>query len=319
MPTALAEWHIELENIMHRRNLTLALAVMMGAVWAPAAIGATPTGAYAQFKYCPYTDTNVGSCLYSVTSSGSFKIGSTTLPIDKPIVLQGGVESLGLSPLYDAVGAPTLAAPPGKVPGGLLGIMNPRSDWPYPLWLAFWSIVGTANDVTATMELVQQGQATLSNALYPPNDGVNDNTALRLAVRVRLQNPFLGNNCYIGTPQNPIIINLQTGTTSPPLPNQPISGDPGTTQIVWTDEPNYIGYLQTSGATFVDNSFSVPAASGCGNIALGLPIVTQVLDALVSGAVNLKVGLPSAGGKNTAIMNSEAAIAAAQYVLASEQ
>ena len=305
---------------MRRRHSVLALAMaMMGAAWAPIAIGGTPSGPYAQFKYCPYTDPNVGSCLYSVTGSGSFTIGTTTLPIDKPIVLQGGVESLAQSPLYDAVGAPTLAAPPGKVPGGLLGIMNPAPDWPFPLWLAFWNIVNTANDVTATMELVQQGEATLSNALYPPNDGVNDNTALRLAVRVRLQNPFLGNNCYIGTPQNPIIINLQTGVTNPPLPNQPISGDPGTTQIVWTDEPNYIGYLQNSGATFVDNAFSVPAASGCGNIALGLPIVTEILDALVSGAVNLKVGLPSAAGKNTAIMNGDSAIAASVYVQDSEQ
>lgn len=297
---------------------TAALAAALTLASASAAHGGTPSGPYAMFKYCPYTNPSVGSCVVNTTTSGTLKIGSTTMPIDKPIVMQGGIENIGPSPFYAAVGAPTLQAPPGKVPGGLLGIVNPAPDWPGPLWTAFWAIVGAVNDVSATIEPVQPVQTNFGNALFPPNDG-SDPTVARLAVRVHLQNPFLGGSCYIGSAQDPIVLKLQTGTTAPPPPNQPISGDPGTAYTVWTDEPNFIGYLQVDGNTLVDNAFAVPKARGCGNIALGLPILTPLLDALVSGAVNLKVGLPAAAGTNTAIMSGKSSIAAAQYVLDSEQ
>lgn len=304
---------------MSRTLLLTSLAVALaGSLAAPVASAATPSGPYAMFRYCPYTNPNVGSCVLNTTTSGSLTIGSTVMPIDKPIVLQGGVENLGPSPLYDAVGAPTLDSPPGKVPGGLLGIMNPSPNWPLPLWILFWSIVNTANDVNATIEPVATTQTNFGNAIFPPTDG-SDPTAATLTVRVKLDNPFLGNNCYIGSAQNPIVLKLQTGITSPPPPNQPISGDPGLATTIWTDEENFIGYLQVDDNTFVDNTFAVPVASGCGNVALGLPILTELLDALVSGAVNLKVGLPSVAGKNTAIMNGEASIAAAAFVLDSEE
>ena len=105
---------------MSKASLSLALAAMLAGLAAvPAAHAGTPSGPYAMFKYCPYTNPAVGSCVINTTHSGVFVIGNTTLPIDKPIVLQGGVENLGPSPLYQAIGAPTLSSPPAKVPGGL--------------------------------------------------------------------------------------------------------------------------------------------------------------------------------------------------------
>ncbi len=303
---------------MSKTKFSVAVAAALAALAsAPPAFAdvTAPQSAWQIFQYCPYNNPDVASCLYAVVNSGSFTIGSTSLPITQPITLQAGVVNLGPSPLYDAVGAPTLSAPPAQVPGGLLGIVNPAPSWPGPLWTAFWAIVGSANNVTATMELLPGSSANLVNALYPPTDGSNP-TALQLNVRVHLQNPFLGNTCYIGSTASPITINLQTGTTSPPAPNKPISGNPGNSYYVWTDEANYVGYIQDDGNTLVDNAFSVPGANGCGNIALGLPILTPVLEALVNGAVNLKVGLPSAAGKNTAVMNGNSSIGAAFYVAA---
>jgi hypothetical protein len=306
---------------MIKTSLSLAfVGALASAASMPAAVAGTPSGAFSKFKYCPYTNPNVTTCLYNVVDSGSFVIGNTTLPITSPITLQGGLENVGPSPLYDAVGAPTLASPAAQVPGGLLGIVNPAPDWPFPLWVAFWNIVNSVNGVTATIEPVATIQTNFLQALYPPAPGSGeDPVAARLAVRVHLQNPFLGGTCYIGSAQNPVRINLQTATTNPPPPNQPISGNPGNSYFVWVDEANYIGYIQDDDNSLVDNSFAVPGASGCGNVALGLPIITQVLDFLVSGAVNLKVGLPSAAGKNTAIMNGDSSLASSAYVLASEQ
>lgn len=302
---------------MRKTSLFFVLAAALsGALAASDAVAGTPSGAYAMFQYCPYTDPNVASCVYSVTSSGTLSIGNTSLPITQPIILQGGLADLGPGPLFDAVGAPTLIAPAANVPGGLLGVVNPAPDWPGPLWTLFWTLVGTVNNVSATMELVGTTQTNFGNALNPPTDG-SDPTAVRLSARVHLQNPFLGDTCYIGSAANPIVIQLQTGTTNPPLPNQPISGNPGTLNFIFTDPVNYIGYLEEDGISLVDNSFAVPGASGCGNVALGLPILTPVLETLVSAAVNLKVGLPSAGGKNTAILNGTTSIAAAAYVLGS--
>lgn len=302
-------------------TLAFAVTVTLAAVATPSiSVAATPPAPYNVFQYCPYNNPSVlqyGSCVYNVTTSGTLAIGSTSLPIDKPIILQGGIEWLADSPLYDAIGAPTLNAPPGNVPGGLLGISAPPCGDVF-LCAAFWNIVNTVNGVTATMESVQTIQTNFANALYPPTDG-SDPTVARLAVRVRLSNPFLGNSCYIGSAQNPIVIKLQTGTTNPPLPNHPISGAQGTYAEILTDEANGYSYSRVSGSTMVDNSFAVPAASGCGNIALGLPIITPVLDFLVSGAVNLKVGLPSASGKNTAIMNGDTLLAGAYVVLALSQ
>jgi len=304
-----------------RTSLFLSLAsALFGVTASVSAVAGTPSGIYTIFQHCPYNNPDVTACVYSVTDSGTLKMGSTTLPITPSIVLQGGLgpASFGQGPLYDAVGAPTLSAPSAQVPGGLLGLVNPAPNWPGPLWTLFWSLVGTVNNVTATLEPVQTIQTNFGNALNPPTDG-SDPTAVTLAVRAHLGNPFLGSNCYIGSAASPIVLHLQTGTTNPPPPNQPIAGAPGTLNFIYSDPVNFIGYLEEDDVSLVDNSFSVPAASGCGNIALGLPIITPVLEALVSAAVNLKTGLPSAAGKNTAIMNGTTSIAATPYVLASEQ
>jgi hypothetical protein len=42
---------------------------------------------------------------------------------------------------------------------------------------------------------------------------------LTLPIRVHLENATLGNNCYVGSFTNPIVLHLTAGTTSPPPPN----------------------------------------------------------------------------------------------------
>jgi hypothetical protein len=50
-----------------------------------------------------------------------------------------------------------------------------------------------------------------------------------------------------------------------------------------------------TGVNIVDNTFAVPAASGCGFTFLDKPLITA--------AVNLKEGLPAAAGQNSAILS----------------
>jgi hypothetical protein len=60
---------------------------------------------------------------------------------------------------------------------------------------------------------------------------LGDFEAVQLPVKVHLENPFLGSSCYIGSNSSPIVINLTTGTTSPPPPNTPIKGSKGTIEV----------------------------------------------------------------------------------------
>jgi len=112
-------------------------------------------------------------------------------------------------------------------------------------------------------------------------------TALTLSAKIHLINPFLGSSCYIGSAASPIVIPLTLGTTSPPLPNLPIKGKIGTIQPL-------ISAIQLLGLVLVNNSFSVPAATGCGTTGGGL----------VNASINQKLGLPSPAGHNTIVIDA---------------
>jgi hypothetical protein len=117
--------------------------------------------------------------------------------------------------------------------------------------------------------------------------------ALTLPTRVHLENSFLGNECYIGSAKHPVNVELSTGTTSPPLPNEPIKGNPG------EPESKHGGELViVKKNSLVNNSFAAPEAEGCGS-----EILFGLFTGLVDDAVNSEIGLPSAAGHNTAILN----------------
>jgi hypothetical protein len=258
----------------------------------------TPTGEYANFSQCPLSNPAVVTCIYGKTTSGEFKIGSTSVPLTKATTLQGGIEQKGSELTFvGAANGETLSKTPETVPGGLLKIVAP-SSWPGWLQAIFNEFINKGlTGVTATTELV--GTPTLN--LFAALSG--SGTALALPVRVHLENPFLGGSCYIGSGSHPISVNLTTGTTSPPAPNEPITGSPGQTEV--KNEGNLIFIANNS---LVDNSFAVPTAEGCGGI----------FSFLVDPAVDAELGLPSAAGHNTAILNGSQELAAATAVRASE-
>jgi hypothetical protein len=289
--------------------LALTVPVAVLAVASPAL--AQPKGPYAVFAQCPTNVPGVALCNYAQTTSGEFAIGSTKVPINKTITLQGGAISTGESNnffLYPAKNGESLSKTELNVPGGLLDFVDCEeitgNGW-------FETAVRDAckavfenktTGVTATTELVANEHNpalfNLTNLL------VGEGTALTLPVRVHLKNPFLGNSCYVGSESSPIQLHLTTGTTSPPEPNKPISGTVGH----FSEEEEV---LVVSGNSLVDNAFSVPKAEGCGEFLF----VTGFLDSLV----NAKIGLPLAAGHNTAILSGTLRSASAEAVIASEK
>ncbi|MGX6446708.1 hypothetical protein ACVU7I_01350 [Patulibacter sp. S7RM1-6] len=277
----------------------IAATVGAAALAAASSASAAPTGIYADFANCPTGNPDVASCLVSDTTGGSIKLGNQTVPINKTIRLKGGVtvdEDTFETGFVNATNGQTLSRTPLKVPGGLTGLITPPADWSQPLKTLFYAAVNAGNDVTATAELAGPVQFSFGNLLN------GTGTAIELPLRVKLDNPFLGDNCYIGSSSSPVRLRLTNGTTTPPAGVAPISGVPG--------ELGAIEDITTlSGQSLVDNTFSVPKASGCGG----------VFSFAVNPIVNLKIGLPSAAGVSVARFNGNAKLAPAASVAASEQ
>lgn len=278
--------------------VTVALTVAL--VGAVPALAKEPTGDFAVFKQCPLSNPAVSLCIFAQSSGGEFKVGTTTVPINKTITLQGGSivnEETGAETFVGASNGETLSKTALTVPGGLLGIMAPTS-WPQWLQNIFNEFINNGiTGVTATTELVANPGISRANLLF------QEGTALQLPARVKLSNPFLGNSCYIGSAAHPIVQNLTTGTTNPPLPNTPISGAVG--ELEFKDNFQYVIIRNNS---LVDNAYAAPGAEGCGGI----------FSFLIDPAVDAKLGLPSAAGKNTTRLNGSLQNGTREGVEASE-
>lgn len=288
------------------RRLFLAGALVF-AMLVPASAVASPhhpTGEFAQFGDCPLSRATLTACLFSESSAGSFTIGKKNVPIVNPVVLQGGLEwkesILEELPLIAAEDGNTLVKTPQPVPGGLLGIEAP-AWWPKFLRDLFNETINNGfTGVTATVEIAGSASSVKLNSL---NLLIGSGTALALPAKIKLDNPFLGSSCYIGSNSSPVQLNFTTGTTSPPPPNKPITGSPGTAS------ENAGGTLVTfSGGRLVNNSYAAPGANGCGGL----------FSFLIDPFVNSIVGLPSAAGTNTAILEGVIKIGEPAAVRASE-
>jgi hypothetical protein len=302
------------------RKRTLTLAVM--ALMAPVAVMmmaspafAEPKGIFKIFNDCPTTTPGNALCSFAQTTGGEFAIGSTKVPINKTITLQGGAVHTG-GPneneyfLLPAKDGNSLSKTELNVPGGLLNIINCEEIKGNGFFETLERNACKAifenktTGVTATTELV----ANMSNPAILNLAGLalEEGTALVLPVRVHLKNPLLGEECYIGSESSPIQLHLTTGTTAPPLPNKPIKGSGGT---FFEETEKGQSLTAVTGNSLVDNAFSTPVASGCGGF----------FSFLINPIVNSKLGLPSAAGHNTAILSGSLRAAENSAVVASEK
>ncbi|HSC21115.1 MAG TPA: hypothetical protein VLC07_05250, partial [Solirubrobacterales bacterium] len=58
----------------------------------------SPKGEFAPFADCPLSNPAVVNCFYSLSSGGSFTIGTKKVPLVNPVTLQGGMEVLETAP-----------------------------------------------------------------------------------------------------------------------------------------------------------------------------------------------------------------------------
>ncbi|MER6475370.1 hypothetical protein [Streptomyces filamentosus] len=219
-------------------------------------------------------------CVVSYSFSGSIKLGNTTVPTGKTNLQIGVVQNADGTNSVVAPAGGALIADSATVPGGLMGLMCP-SDIPFVTDICRQLSDARLNKITATMESV----GTPSS--FDQIAGVlTDQPIVTIPVRIRLQNPFLGDNCYIGTKADPILLRPRN-LNGPEFGVTRFDGN-GT-----ANEEGDMSRLDLLGSTQYDDTFAVPGASGCGLGWFGI----------IDAAVNLKTGLPAAAGKNKLVLN----------------
>jgi hypothetical protein len=266
------------------------LIVALAALGFAGSASAKLVGEYTRFQFCPYKTAGVERCTVATTVGGEVKLGSKKVPIVKQVVLQGGYTETaeegpeaGFAKFVAATNGITLSKAAQPVPGGLAGLVNCKEISNFLLRISCEvTFENGLTGVNSTLELAKPASdIRISENHLAEGEGV----ALKLPVRVHLENPFLGSECYVGSSGTPINWNLTSGVTTPPKGTEPISGKIG--EVDFIDGGRI---LSLTGNELVDNAWSAPSASGCGGI------FSFIIDPIVSASS----GLPSAAGNNVA-------------------
>jgi hypothetical protein len=228
-------------------------------------------GAWAPFFRCPVDDpamlatdsiNNASFCVASNSTHGSITLGNITTATGNTN-LQFGLAGQLTGPIV----------PPS---GGALAVDPVQLSTP----------VGPVTAVTTSA-----GNPSNFNLLAGIQVGV---PIITLPIKIQLaNNPTLGPNCFIGSDQNPIVLQPASTDVSQATIHQATLLEPFATNGV----PNPAGpvtSLVLTGTVQGDNTFAVPGATGCGP--------NGSLDA----AVNAVVGLPSPSGNNHLVLDDAA-------------
>jgi len=184
-----------------------------------------PTGDFAVFKQCPRFTTGVNLCLYSQITGGVTTLGKLTVPIVNPVTLQVGIiftepktaTEFETETFVAALNEETLSPTPQPVPGGLSSVIDCNEIKDKGFWgrLRRGACRAILNNhwYTAVNETTELAGPTSQIHVSKRNEEIEEGVGLTLPVKIHLENPLLGNDCYIGSNTNPIIYNLTTGTT----------------------------------------------------------------------------------------------------------
>jgi hypothetical protein len=289
--------------------VVVSLLVMLGVVVSSAF--AAPQGIFSIYAQCPTGTPGVTLCVFGQTTSGELSIGSTEVPIDKTITVQGGAIPTGNPEdpreyfLVPAQNGESLSKTELNVPGGLLnkgdcGEIRGRGFLERIARGACRAIARSrATWLTATTELLasEKDPAVFDFGALARETGA----ALTLPVRIHLKNPFLGKACYIGSPTNPIQLHLTTGASGN------AHGKLGEVETLEEQEQLQLRVFDNS---LVDNSFAAPGAEGCGDLGFIKGYLDSIIDA--------KLKIPNNPGANTVVLNGELKAATPEAILASE-
>jgi len=253
-----------------------------------------PGGIYAPFTDCPLHDPEMRlaapgfamGCIKSVTASGSLSVNGIPVPITQPVTVQFGTYSdldnsgnqvFHVVPPQDHK---ELLTEPEVIPNGFL-VLVCLSGNPDVARLCQTAMTSGHTDLTVEVQLA--GPITNFSPLAP--------SPFTLPVKVTLGNPLLGGKCSIGSDDDPVVLNPMFN----PVGTLNFESDPDPAQF-----PN-VAVLSITGSTLTDDTFSVPAATGCGP------------GGSADAAINATLGLPSPSGNNHLVLNGNDALFADDF------
>ncbi|HME02240.1 MAG TPA: hypothetical protein VKG38_04320 [Solirubrobacteraceae bacterium] len=270
---------------------------------------ASPTMAHAEslqqlFKpflaQCPLRQTEpqkLTQCIWGESSEGSeFVAGKIAVPLNKHIFLQGGSDFNEVTEHFTYVntenGNNVVSKVAQPVTGGLTAIVDPSKLSEKELARYNKVVESGKTGVTATIELAGPASSvTLSEEALLLGEG----TALGLPVEVKLSNSFLGGSCYVGTNNNPVVVDMTTGSMPPNGEEPEVKGTTGELEV--KDGGVEVNIFNNQ---LVNNTYAAPGATGCG--------VRSGADE----AVNSASGLPSPTGHNRVVLHGTLKVAGAE-------
>ena len=270
--------------------------VYAAVVAAPAlAVGyPAPGGIYAPFTDCPLHDPEMllaapgfaMGCIKSVTASGSFAISGIPVPITHPVTVQFGtysdLDSSG-NQVFHVVppqDGKELLTEPEVIPNGLLVLVCLS---PNPSVERLCQTAMTSGQTDLSVEVQLAGPITNFSPLAE--------TPFTLPVKVKLGNPLLGGVCYIGSDDDPIVLN-------------PVFNPVGTLAFAFDPDPvrfPNVAVLSITGSTLTEDTFSVPGATHCGP------------GGVADAAINATLALPSPSGNNHLVLTDNDALFADDF------
>jgi hypothetical protein len=285
-----------------------ALAVALSSLLLAVSVPISERAATGRFAHCPVDDPLMiehegGLCLYARSSTSSLlSLDGIVVPLTSRVVLQGGswISSEGsISGFVAAEGVPSLKPADERVPGGLRTIVDPTLLTGSALAHYERLLRRGETKIKATVELARP-PSTIDFGFVDLLSGRGVALSLPLKLHLHGRNGFLGNHCYLGSEAAPIQLQLTDGTTSPPPPFSSISGKIGTP----TESKAEVVTLVEN--TLVENAFALPTVEGCGDEAAAI--------AQIDASLNSRLGLPSAPGKSSVLLEGTVAAVAGTNV-----
>jgi hypothetical protein len=217
------------------------------------------------------------------------KAGNVTVLLRQAITLRGGI---GFFPeeaeqWFGAVGVPTIQ-PVAEVAAPLTKDVNTSMLSESELnRYDYYVHVAKETRVTATVELAGPASSIQVNAINLLSES---GPAFTFPVRLHLNSPFVGGECYVGSEAEPVVVAFTTGISGA------LQGKNGST--IKTDRHGFILSVLTD--TLVNNEFASPGVQGCG------------VEGGADAAIDSALGLPSPPGNNLAVLNGTLKLAGAE-------
>jgi hypothetical protein len=259
-----------------------------------------PKGIYKPFTNCPlnnpvmHESVGLAACVAGGVGAGSITIGNIVTTVVQPVNVQFGFFTVppGVN-WYPAPAMPPLAGPSA--------ILSTKPDLiPESLTTA----LGCPSSDATVENMCQQAQARGGNynRVYALAQEAGQITNFNIftwtqPLKFKLINPLLGNNCYIGSDETPVVVNPS------------LSVAPGGSLFI-TYDPNPTVHPDTFVLGFTvaeasDTTFSAPGVTGCGPSG-------GVFNVPVDEAIDTSSGLPAASGVNSLTLYGSFEIAATQ-------